>query len=124
MISKKILKRKKHNNFIEFKSIHLKFNCFFKEFTLSNKFFKKKKSDRIENYFNKTFLYYKSKCFDFEKHLLTLKKFLLWIFKIRNLLKKLIYVRLGSNQKTFLFEMIIQTKIKLNIKFKGSRLFF
>ena len=30
LISKKILERNKHNNFIEFKSIYLKFNSFYK----------------------------------------------------------------------------------------------
>ena len=123
LISKKILKRNKNNNFMGFKSIYLKFNCFSKEYTLSNKFFIKKKRNRMENYFNKIFLFYKSKYFDFDKHLLILKNFLLWIFKMRKILKQLIYLRLGSNQKTFLFEMIIQTKIKLNINFKGSRKF-
>ena len=46
LISKKILERNKHNNFIEFKSIYLKFNCFPKEYTLSNKFLIKKKGSR------------------------------------------------------------------------------
>ena len=122
-ISKKISKRNKHNNFIEFKSIYLKFNCFPKEYTLSNKFLIKKKRIKIKNYFSKIFLFYKSKYFDFHKYLLTLKNFLLWILKMRNILKQLIYVRLGPIQKTFLFEMINQTKIKLNINFKGSRRF-
>jgi hypothetical protein len=121
LISKKILERNKNNNFMRFKSVYLKFNCFYEEYTLSNKFFIKKKRNKIENYFSKILIFYKSKYFDFDKHLLTLKNFLLWIFKMRNILKQLINVRLGYNQKTFLFEMIIQTKIKLNINFKGSR---
>jgi serine/threonine-protein kinase TTK/MPS1 len=121
LISKKILKRNKNNNFMGFKSIYLKFNCFSKEYNLSNKFFIIKKRNGIENYFNRILLIYKSKYFEFDNHLLTLKNLLLWIFKMRNILKQLIYLRVGSNQKTFLFEMIIQTKIKLNINFKGPR---